>query len=73
MKDPRRHTLGRMDGARLSHTRARLVRLRWRRAGAWLWPSFIVLTLADAAIGHALPPAGHDRVAGGGGLARRCS
>jgi hypothetical protein len=47
-----------MDSARLSDTRARLVRLRWRRAGAWLWPSFVVFTLADAAIGHALPPAG---------------
>ena len=47
-----------MDSARLSHTRARLVRLRWRRAGAWLWPAFILLTLADAAIGHRLPPAG---------------
>ena len=47
-----------MDSARLSHTRARLVRLRWRRAGAWLWPSFIAFTLADAVIGHALPPAG---------------
>ena len=47
-----------MDSARLSHTRARLVRLRWRHAGAWLWPSFIVLTIADATIGHVLPPAG---------------
>jgi hypothetical protein len=47
-----------MDSARLSHTRARLVRMRWRRAGAWLWPSFIALTLADAVIGHELPPAG---------------
>jgi hypothetical protein len=47
-----------MDSARLSQTRARLVRLRWRRAGAWLWPSFVGLTLADAAIGHELPPAG---------------
>jgi hypothetical protein len=47
-----------MDGARLSHARARLVRMRWRRAGAWLWPSFIALTLADAAIGDLLPPAG---------------
>jgi hypothetical protein len=47
-----------MDGARLSHTRARLVRLRWRRAGAWLWPSFIAFTVADAVIGHQFPPAG---------------
>jgi len=47
-----------MDGARLSDTRTRLVRMRWRRAGAWLWPSFIAWTIADAVIGHALPPAG---------------
>ncbi|HSC03552.1 MAG TPA: hypothetical protein VLC49_09540 [Solirubrobacteraceae bacterium] len=47
-----------MDSARLSHTRDRLVRLRWRRAGAWLWPSFIAFTVADAVIGHSLPPAG---------------
>ncbi len=47
-----------MDSARLSDTRARLVRLRWRRAGAWLWPAFVAFTLADAVIGHSLPPAG---------------
>ncbi len=47
-----------MDSARLSDTRARLVRMRWRRAGAWLWPSFIAFTIADAVIGHNLPPAG---------------
>ncbi|HET6864901.1 MAG TPA: hypothetical protein VFH80_03220 [Solirubrobacteraceae bacterium] len=47
-----------MDSARLSHTRAHLVRLRWRRAGAWLWPAFIAFTVADAVIGHQLPPAG---------------
>jgi hypothetical protein len=47
-----------MDSAPLSETRDRLVRLRWRRAGAWLWPSFIAFTLADAVIGHTLPPAG---------------
>ncbi len=34
------------------------MRLRWRLRGAWLWPSFILLTLADAIIGHALPPIG---------------
>ena len=47
-----------MDGARFSDARARLVRMRWRRAGAWMWPSFIALVLADAVIGNALPPAG---------------
>lgn len=57
-----------MDGARLSHTRARLVRLRWRRAGAWLWPAFISLTVVDAAIGHELPPAGATQSLAGAAL-----
>ncbi len=35
-----------------------VARVRWRRRGAWLWPTFIVLTVADAFIGHELPPAG---------------
>jgi hypothetical protein len=47
-----------MNSARLADTRARLVRLRWRRAGAWLWPSFILFTVADGVVGHNLPPAG---------------
>lgn len=33
-----------------------LVRLRWRLRGAWLWPSFVLLSFADAAILHDLPP-----------------
>jgi hypothetical protein len=57
-----------MDGARLSHTRARLVRLRWRRAGAWLWPAFITLTLVDAVIGHELPPVGATESLAGAAL-----
>lgn len=57
-----------MDSARLSDARARLVRMRWRRAGAWLWPSFVVLTLADAAIGHVLPPAGLSESLAAGAL-----
>jgi hypothetical protein len=40
-----------MDGAWLA-------RVRWRRRGAWLWPAFATLTVADAVIGHLLPPAG---------------
>jgi hypothetical protein len=40
-----------MDGAWL-------VRARWRRRGAWLWPVFVAAVVADAAIGRALPPAG---------------
>ncbi|MGO9752250.1 MAG: hypothetical protein ACLP8S_09940 [Solirubrobacteraceae bacterium] len=38
--------------------RARWARLRWRLRGAWLWPSFVVLIVVDAVVGHALPPAG---------------
>src|ERR671932_2521723 len=33
-------------------------RLRWRLIGAWRWPLLVVLTFADAAIAHALPPTG---------------
>jgi hypothetical protein len=40
-----------MDGAWVA-------RVRWRRRGAWLWPAFAAMTLADAVIGHELPPAG---------------
>jgi hypothetical protein len=35
-----------------------LARVRWRRRGAWLWPTFAALTIVDAVIGHQLPPAG---------------
>ena len=37
---------------------ARLHRLRWRRRGAWLWPTFIALTVIDAVVGHLRPAAG---------------
>jgi len=35
-----------------------VARLRWRRRGAWLWPAFVAATVADAIIGHTLPPSG---------------
>jgi hypothetical protein len=35
-----------------------LARLRWRRRGAWMWPAFVALTIADGVVGHLLPPAG---------------
>jgi hypothetical protein len=41
-----------------------LTRLRWRMRGAWLWPTFLALTLADAVLLCALPPYGQ----GAGGL-----
>ncbi len=31
-------------------------RLRWRMRGAWLWPTFITLTLAEGVLLQALPP-----------------
>jgi hypothetical protein len=33
-------------------------RLRWRLLGAWRWPLFFALTIADGFIAHALPPTG---------------
>jgi hypothetical protein len=48
-------------GARWPRIRSRLARFRWRRRGAWLWPTFITLTAADALIGHELPPAGSSQ------------
>jgi hypothetical protein len=38
-----------------------LVRMRWRQRGAWLWPTFVVATLVDGVIGHALPLAGETQ------------
>jgi hypothetical protein len=48
-----------MDGAWL-------VRLRWRRRGAWLWPTFVVLTIVDGFLLHALPAAGSTQTLVGG-------
>lgn len=50
-----------MDGAWLH-------RLRWRRRGAWLWPAFAALTIADAIVGHLLPPAGDGQTVVSAGL-----
>ena len=43
-----------MDGAWLA-------RMRWRRRGAWMWPAFAAAIVAEAAIGHLLPPAGETQ------------
>jgi hypothetical protein len=43
--------------------RTDLVRLRWRLTGAWLWPTFILLCLIDAVVGHLVPPAGDSESA----------
>lgn len=32
--------------------------MRWRLRGAWMWPSFIALTLMDGILLHVLPPVG---------------
>jgi hypothetical protein len=46
-----------------------LVRMRWRRRGAWLWPTFVVLTVVDGFMLHALPAAGTTQTLAGGILA----
>jgi hypothetical protein len=33
-------------------------RIRWRLRGAWMWPTFITVTLLDGLILHLLPPVG---------------
>jgi hypothetical protein len=33
-------------------------RVRWRLRGAWMWPTFITVTLIDGLILHLLPPVG---------------
>lgn len=44
------------DGA--PSARDRLARLRWRLRGAWQWPTFAVVTVAEAVLLHLLPVAG---------------
>ncbi len=46
-----------------------LARLRWRRRGAWLWPTFALVTVADGVIVHALPMVGSSQTLVGGVLA----
>jgi hypothetical protein len=48
-----------MDGAWL-------VRARWRVRGAWMWPAFVVLGVADGIVGHLLPDAGDGQSVFGG-------
>lgn len=33
-------------------------RLKWRLRGAWMWPTFAVLTIAEGLLLHELPPTG---------------
>jgi hypothetical protein len=35
-----------------------LTRMRWRMRGAWLWPAFVVLTLAEGVVLQVLPISG---------------
>ena len=35
-------------------------RVRWRLRGAWMWPSFVVLTLVDGFLIHHLSPVGRE-------------
>ncbi len=46
-----------------------LARMRWRRRGAWLWPTFAVATVVDGVLIHALPLAGTTQTLVGGILA----
>ncbi|HET9074351.1 MAG TPA: hypothetical protein VFN48_07210 [Solirubrobacteraceae bacterium] len=39
--------------------RTSFLRLRWRLSGAWMWPTLLVLTVVDAAVGHWLPSVGN--------------
>jgi hypothetical protein len=48
-----------MDGAWLA-------RARWRYRGAWMWPAFAVLGIADGFIGHLLPLNGDGQSIVGG-------
>jgi hypothetical protein len=43
-----------------------LARMRWRRRGAWLWPTFVGVTLIDGLIVHALPMVGNSQNVVGG-------
>ena len=45
-----------------------LARVRWRHRGAWLWPMFAVLAVADGVIGNALPVSGRRQDIAGGVL-----
>ncbi len=40
----------------------------WRRRGAWLWPVFVLATVADAVLGHLLPLSGSSTSVPGAGL-----
>lgn len=41
-------------------------RLRWRLRGAWMWPAFVALSLAEGAMLHELPIAGSSMPVLGG-------
>jgi hypothetical protein len=47
-----------MDGGADVERRSGLRRLRWRLRGAWLWPTFVVVTVLEVPLLHWLPLAG---------------
>ena len=47
-----------MEEAAERPRRVGLQRLRWRLRGAWLWPTFVVVTVLEAGLLHWLPIAG---------------
>lgn len=49
-----------------------VVRARWRRRGAWLWPAFVVMTVADGVVGYLLPLSGQTQSVATGWVAGLC-
>lgn len=49
-----------------------VARVRWRRRGAWLWPAFVALTVADGVVGHLLPLSGRTQSPATGIVAGLC-
>ena len=47
-----------MDAGAGTERRSGLRRLRWRLRGAWLWPTFVVVTVLEMPLLHWLPLAG---------------
>jgi hypothetical protein len=61
-----------MDAGGDAERRSGLRRLRWRLRGAWLWPTFAVVTLLEMLLLHWLPLAGERAGLIGALLAAAC-
>lgn len=49
-----------MADGRSEELQATLSRARWRLRGAWMWPTFVLLTVAEAIVLHLLPATGES-------------